>query len=202
MALNSYSALKTSIVTWAMRTGDDEFSAQTGDFITLAEKRLNRVMRVADMEAVSSIALTNGEGDLPSDYLEFRQVKGANGSNLQLATQDWILQKYGASPVDIPYVSITGTRIKSYASSSSPLSLSYYATIPALSNTVTTNWLLNKAPELYLYAALLESAPYMMDDARATTWGKMLELAVKDYINADKAARYSRISVRVAGATP
>ena len=42
--------------------------------------------------------------------------------------------------------------------------LYYYQKIPALSGSVTTNWLLAKSPETYLYAALIEGAIYLRDE--------------------------------------
>ena len=49
--------------------------------------------------------------------------------------------------------------------------LTYYQKIPALSDTQTTNWLLTKSPDLYLYSTLLEAAPYLRDDDRMAMWG-------------------------------
>ena len=50
------------------------------------------------------------------------------------------------------------------------LLLTYYAKIPALSDTITTNWLLTKSPDLYLYSALLEATPYLKNDERLQVW--------------------------------
>ena len=36
-----------------------------------------------------------------------------------------------------------------------------------------TNWLLGAEPELYLYAALLKSAPYTVDDERLPIWASL-----------------------------
>ena len=49
------------------------------------------------------------------------------------------------------------------------LALTYYASIPALADD-DTNWLLDKAPDLYLYASLLEAAPYLKNDQRIPVW--------------------------------
>jgi hypothetical protein len=53
MALSTYTDLQASVVLWALRTGDSEFTAQVPDFITLAEKRMNRRLRLAEMESSS-----------------------------------------------------------------------------------------------------------------------------------------------------
>jgi hypothetical protein len=54
----------------------------------------------------------------------------------------------------------------------------YYAKIPTLSDSVTTNWLLTYHPDIYLYGALLHSAPYLKEDERASTWAALYSAAV------------------------
>ena len=50
--------------------------------------------------------------------------------------------------------------------------LTYYQKIPSLSDRQPSNWLYAKAPDLYLYSALLEAAPYLRDDDRMQMWGQ------------------------------
>ena len=53
------------------------------------------------------------------------------------------------------------------------VAVTYYARVPRLSTAQTTNWLLGAEPELYLYAALLKSAPYTVDDERLPIWASL-----------------------------
>jgi len=50
--------------------------------------------------------------------------------------------------------------------------------LPALSDSNTSNWLLDLAPDAYLYASLLESAPFLRDDERLQTWTALYGAAV------------------------
>jgi len=68
--------------------------------------------------------------------------------------------------------------------------LLYYQKIPDLA-TNSTNWLLTDAPDVYLYGALLHSAPYLADDARVAVWAQMYSAAVQNVNNASEQARYS-----------
>lgn len=52
--------------------------------------------------------------------------------------------------------------------------------IPALSSGNPTNWLLAGHPDIYLYAVLTESAPYLKDDERVALWHERLEQALQD----------------------
>ena len=56
MSLATYSDLRAAIATWAMRDGDAGFEAAVPTFISLAESRFNRSLRVREMEAVATLA--------------------------------------------------------------------------------------------------------------------------------------------------
>jgi hypothetical protein len=64
------------------------------------------------------------------------------------------------------------------------VTLLYRARIPALTDTVTTNWLLADAPDVLLFASLALSAPYLKDDARLTVWAALYQSAI-DSLNAE-----------------
>ena len=70
------------------------------------------------------------------------------------------------------------------------IELLYYAKIPDLA-TNTTNWLLEYAPDVYLYGSLLHSAPYLQEDARVAVWAQMYSAAVARLNEASEKARYS-----------
>jgi len=55
----------------------------------------------------------------------------------------------------------------------------YWRTVVDLSATNTTNWLLTAAPDIYIYGALVESAPYLKDDSRMTLWQSLLEQRIE-----------------------
>ena len=46
----------------------------------------------------------------------------------------------------------------------------YVASLTTLSDTDDVNWLLTNHPDIYLYASLVESAPYLKDDERIALW--------------------------------
>ena len=67
--------------------------------------------------------------------------------------------------------------------------ITYYSKIPALSGTNATNWLLNSSPDIYLYGTLMQSAPYLVDDARLPIWASIYQKLVGDLAIADQKAR-------------
>lgn len=201
MALGTYSDLKTAVTTWAMRTGDDEFEASVPDFIALGEARLNRRLRLGAMEASNTITLTDGEGALPADYLELRRFTRDTSPDkvlepLSLAGATDLAFTSGGQAL---YYSIQGSSVSVYPSMTGDIPIDYYAKIPALSDASPTNWLLTSHPDLYLYAALIEAAPFMMEDARLPTWTALLEKALQDVEAQDRRSRYSTARTRVRG---
>jgi hypothetical protein len=65
MALATYSDLKTAIGDWSFDAGS-VLSSFYDDFIDLAESRLNRHLRVREMEADEDLTLVSGVGSLPA----------------------------------------------------------------------------------------------------------------------------------------
>lgn len=79
----------------------------------------------------------------------------------------------------------------------------YRQNIPALASN-STNWLLSLAPDLYLYGALLESAPYIKEDARIQVWGLGLKTALDSLNELGQMSTYNAgpLEMRVSGVTP
>ena len=65
----------------------------------------------------------------------------------------------------------------------------------------TSNWLLALAPDLYLYGALLESAPYIKEDGRIQTWGLGFTAAMNDLNNLGLTSAFNAgpMTVRISG---
>ena len=65
MALNSYSALKTSIANWLNRT---DLTTEIEDFIVLAEKDFNSKLRIRKMISESSVTINAETVALPTGF--------------------------------------------------------------------------------------------------------------------------------------
>jgi len=197
MALDSYDALKTSIALWAFRSQDEEFEATVPDFIRLLETRVNRELRTTFQETSTPITLTNSVGDLPADYLAFRSFSttGAYPYVLTSSADAGWSDQFAIDGLKVRMGGLTPT---------GSLTLDYYARIPALSDANQTNWLLQRAPDIYLYGSLLEACIFMQDadPSSLSKWTALYQKAVADLQGLDHMARYSRASVRVSGPTP
>ena len=55
----------------------------------------------------------------------------------------------------------------------------YYGKITPLSSEVATNWLLTKAPDVYLYGSLMHAQPFLMDDQRMPVFAALYNSRVE-----------------------
>lgn len=203
MALANYAQLQDSIKRWLWNR--DDLSGDIPDFIAMFEADANSVLRVREMETTATVTLTSGSGSLPTDYLAWRRVV-ANSSPVRVL--DYFEPNYAiaaypdtaaASPVGF---TIIGSTIVTKPVISSTLDLLYYAKIPALASNTSGNWLLTRAPNLYLYGSLMHAAPLLDDDPRAATWKTLRDEAVGLLQQNDVTGRYANATARVRGPTP
>lgn len=175
MAIATYSDLQSAVADWLNR---QDLAAVIPSFISLAEAKFNRELRVRDMLTRAEAITTNEFLAVPSDFLENYSLE-LNMTNLAAQQMlDFIgpleAKMLKANKIhNLPryYTMINGAfEILPAPTGNCDVILTYYQRIPALSNTVATNWLITRSPDLYLYSSLLEAAPYLKDDQRIQIW--------------------------------
>jgi len=67
-----------------------------------------------------------------------------------------------------------------------------------------TNWLLTLAPDVYLYGALLEAAPYTQNDNRIQVWGAGFSSALDSLNRLGMASSFNAgpLQIQISGLTP
>lgn len=70
------------------------------------------------------------------------------------------------------------------------IGVTYYGKIAALSDANPVNELLTLAPDLYLYSALQQAAPYLKEDARIALWKGLADQAIAEQQAADDRAEH------------
>lgn len=170
--------------------------------VGLAEAKLNRVLRTADMETLGTVTLTTGSGDLPDDFLEMIQIIGPNSYLVNAVSQQELytrFKNYGGTPAGY---SISGSKITLRPTTDGEAAILYYGRIPPLSPAIATNWLLLKAPDVYLYAVLEEAAIMMRDPEMAMRVSAMKDQAIQGLRINDERSRWSNSRVVVRGINP
>ncbi len=173
MTLATYTELVASVGSWLDR---DDMAARVPDFIRLTESRLNRLLDDPDMEV--SASLTGDGADLPADFGGMVSVGTADGYRLQpLSNVDYaaMLPQSGQSR----YFTIRENKVY-YAPGSANTTLIYRRTIPALTEAAPTNWLLDRAPDVYLYGALVQASAFISEDDRIALWKTAFDEAIDE----------------------
>jgi hypothetical protein len=202
MAIATYSDLQTSVANWLKRS---DLTSIIPDFITLAEARIARDLRLR--RQVTNTALSTVAGTqtvtLPSDFLEMENITLTNTTPpaaLSVVTPEIMDRKFPsgyANGQPVVYT-IVGDAIQLGPTPDAvyTVSLDYYQRFAALSTT-PTNWLLTNHPGVYLFGALAEGAPYLMEDERTPLWDTKYRAEVAALQQADDAALRSGSAMRV-----
>ncbi len=172
MALDTYSGLKSAVADWLART---DLTSQIPDFIAMAEARLNRELRTREMVTQATGTVSTQVLAIPADFIEVVRLTLDTDTDMPLEyrpVEDAESRVAGVTSGEPKWFSVLGSEFRFYPAPDGTYSytLDYYRTLPALSDTNTTNWLLAKAPDVYLYGALCESAPFLQEDGRIQVW--------------------------------
>ena len=185
MALNNYTALQASVADWLNRA---DLTAQIPDFILLAETQLNRQLRTRDMLARQYTSATSQYLALPSDYAGIKsiQLNTSPVTRLDYAPPESMADRLNTHSIGKPQIyTIVNNQIELAPAPDATyeLEIVYWQRLPALASN-STNWLLTKHPDVYLYGSLLQAAPYLRDDDRIQVWQGLQQAALND-INID-----------------
>lgn len=190
MAINSYSTLQTAVANWLARS---DLTTVIPDFITLAEAEFNRTLRCSEMESRSTATATEYMA-LPDDFLELRdiQLNGTPRTTLQLVSPSEIDAYSSASGKPVAYCVIDDQiQLGPSPDGSYTVEIDYFAEIPALSDSNTSNWLLAAHPDLYLYGALLRASGYIQDGNLLAGWKQAYTEVSQQIRYADKRAKWA-----------
>ena len=192
MSITTYSELQTAI---AARLHRDDLSAEILDFITLAEARISRDLRITGMISVDATnQFTAGDNSeaLPSDFLSAKsiQINGDPVRVLEQSTLDVAQSMYPSTANEKPYLyARAGSTMYFFPTPDSDYTyqLTYYARPTALSDSNTSNFYLTDVPDLLLYAALIYGADHMEDDGKLMKYSNMYDRLLQEIEEADNA---------------
>lgn len=187
MTISNYADLQIAVASWLHPGGTSPVTSLIPDFITLAEAKLNRRLRLRAMETVATGSIT-ASVSLPTDFLEIKSLTTTQGDatwKLEYCDPSEIT---GEATTSYKYT-VIGANIKfPTVGSGQTYTLTYYAKLPALS--AGANWLITHAPHVYLYAVLVEGCEYIQDTNRLTQYNQLLESAIEQLQTSERTDRY------------
>ena len=201
MSFATYSDLQTSIANYLARS---DLTSQIPDFITFAENRLRRELRIRQMlkSVTTSTVSSDATVEVPSDFLEIRDFVVMTNpiTPLSYSSPSSLSNDPRTSQVGVPrsYTILASEfQLTPIPDAAYTLKMLYYAAPAYLTTNNTSNTFLLNAPDALLYASLIEAEPYLMNDARINTWGTMYDRAISSLTKSDESTQYSGVPLSI-----
>jgi len=175
----TYAELKSAIADYLNRS---DLTSTIDTFIDQSEAEMNRKLRHKKMIKRATATCDSQYLAVPTDWLE--------AINVEITSNDFSpLMQMSIESLDVYRKSINNKsgqpryfclvddsiEVCPNPDGDYELQLTYYASIPALSDSNTTNWVSTYYPDLYLNMTLFQGSMYLMDDDRAKSFKGLYE---------------------------
>lgn len=187
--ITNYTTLQTAVADWLAKSNLTTFIP---NFVQNWEERFYRQPRNFGrwMEAAFNLSISSSVIAVPSDYLGLKYVY-VNGSPSSRLDRVSLNQLYGTYPrgsdTGLPrWISRDTTNFVFGPPPDSTYTIKgvYWAKptlIRSFASDAAAHWLIVNAPDLVLYGALCESAPFLQRDSRLATWKGLYGECLQDY---------------------
>lgn len=173
----TYSDLKSVIESYLHR---DDLTSTISTFVTLAQARINHDLNITALHKNTTLYVASGYGEveLPDDCLSLMSVRMKYSSSYIGLEQRTLAQNAGelagrdGAKGTPKYFSRYGTKLELTPTpdSDTTLVVFYKKRLTAFSADTDTNDILTNHPNIYIYAAMLEAEPFIVDDKRLVVW--------------------------------
>lgn len=177
--ITDYATLQQAVSDYLAR---DDLLSFVPNFIQNCENKLYRRLNLRNEETALNVTVTSGVAAVPNDFkaLKFAYFDQTPIQLLRWVGIDELYNDYpNRSEAKLPSViSREGSNfLFGPSSKDGTLKGIYYAKQDPL-RTTDGSWYVLNAPEVLLYGSLLESAPFIQDDARLVVWKALFDDAV------------------------
>lgn len=183
MALSTYATLQTAVASLLNRS---DILEVIPDWVDLVEAELNRILDGRPMRTELAVEYdTTGRLAVPVDFLRpvaLTLETDLYGWPIEVKSYEYIIQKQAQLVTGPPrYVTLVGDTLIVAPTPDSTYTgtLIYDAILAPLSDSQTTNWVLTKHPDVYLYGCAFHSAPYLKDEERLPMWESLYRKALE-----------------------
>ena len=191
----THAELIENITAWPDLVGEEDLEAKAASMITLAEAAFQRHLRLAEQLTTTVAYVNENIANLPADCLQVEAVLDSAGVPLRPVAHDQAHEVMSSEAgtwcaPSVGYYAIDGRRLI-VPEVTTTVTLRYYQAIPSLS--IGSNWLSTKAPDLYLYGALVQAAVFSKEaEQEHARYEAQYARILGELIMADADARYPR----------
>jgi hypothetical protein len=192
LAISNFSELQDAIGNWLDR---DDLDDRIPEFITLAEARFGRELRKVVTVAPLTIDSGQSQASLPEDCVELRSARHNSDTRKGhlVITTPLGLDRFRCLGAGLPQAAAVVNNtllLDREADADYVLEIIYFTAVTPLSTTDTVNAELAAAPDLYLFGALCEAAPFLEHDERIVVWESKYQAALRSLNASRESAEY------------
>lgn len=183
--------------------------AQIPSLINFAERRISRDLKIQGFQTVVVTNLQTGVAVLPKPD-RWRETISMNigtstnnNTRVQIFSRAyeyirsyWPNDTQVSQPVFYADYNYTNWILAPTPDAAYPIEILYYELPALLDDNTQTNWLTQYAPNLLLYATLLEATPFLKNDERIPVWQSMYQSAAQALQGEDMSKILDRGAVR------
>lgn len=205
MALATYSDLSTAIGNWEERTFT---TAETDEFILLAEANANRKLAQDFRRRSSSTVTTNssGVGTIPTGFVGLTSITRNKTGSTPLQQVSWaalIERNPDRVSEEAQVFAIgTGTTFTVAPITADGFLVVISGNVPALTSSNTTNWLLTLAPDYYLTYGQACAAAKFKSYQEAAILRALANDILDEIVSQGNVAEYGSAEMTLATVTP
>lgn len=173
--VTDFASLKTAIQKWMEKEGEPALLNQLDTIVQMAEAWLSRRLRGYQREVTGTVLLdAEGKAAIPAGTLAVKSIAG-NGVPLAFSLSGATLSVEGARSATLDMVSIVR--------------------LPALGDANPSNWLMQEAPDAYLYASLAQANIFLEAAQNAALYLSQASEILADLNLTGLAAQYGMASL-------
>ena len=192
----TFASLQTDLRRYLERgftmSSDEIVYEQLPRLINLAERRIARELKVQGLINVVTSTFQPGLAVYPKPdrwrtTVSFNFGQGTNNSqytqlwprSYEYIRSYWPDREQTGVPVFYADYDYTNWIVSPTPDAAYPFEVLVYQLTPLLDDTNQSNWLTEYAPQLLLYASLLEATPFLKNDERIGVWQQMYDRAAQ-----------------------
>ena len=191
MALATYSDLKTALANNLART---DLTDQMDDFIDLAEARLGRELKTRSQESSTNVSTGDEFVAMPTDLRRVRLVRITTGTPTVLPanTPQDLFSNFGTGQARPTHFSIIGEQLilRPIPDTTYTVTITMGTGMDSLSDSNTSNTVLTRYPDAYLYGTLAAAYRYLLDEARSTFYDGLATQIIEKINTSEEGAKY------------
>lgn len=201
MGLATVAQLRLSVAAW-LKPNTTIPSGETtliDDYIAIAESHFNRTLMHPFMEATGTLAFVDGVADVPADLLNVIKIQTTQSpwTEITPAQTDMLAAATGyAGSVNAVEYKWSGEEFFLNTPMTVSAAIRYRRTIPALSDGNTTNWLLTRFPDMYLFQSVLNGDTRLIDDEQMAIISTRADRAQQEFDDWARLSHMGAIQVR------